>query len=200
MNHRVKNLFALASGVVMLSARSTQSVKELASAVNGASRRAGTRPVAHPAGLTADGGLTERTATLHDLLRTILSPYEIAGHRAPRLAIEGLIWHSAVAPSRPSRCSSTSSRPTRQSTEACRLRTARWPSSAASGRTWSISGGPNAVARRSTRSARSGASAASSSRRPWPSWAARFPARWDAPGLTIKLSAARDRCVAPPPV
>lgn len=90
MNHRVKNLFALAGGVVSLSARSTQSVKELTSVVNerlAALARAQSLTLAD---LAADGSLTERTATLHDLLRTILSPYETQDAAQPRLAIDGI--------------------------------------------------------------------------------------------------------------
>lgn len=90
MDHRVKNLFALAGGVVSLSARSTQSVRELVSAVNerlAALARAQSLTLPDRA---ADGSLTERTATLHDLLRTILSPYETRDAARPRLAIEGI--------------------------------------------------------------------------------------------------------------
>ncbi len=60
MDHRVKNLFAVASGVVALSARSAATPEELASAVR--DRLAAKR--------------IEQSTTLHALIRTILSPYE----------------------------------------------------------------------------------------------------------------------------
>jgi PAS domain S-box-containing protein len=90
MDHRVKNLFALAGGVVSLSARSAASAEELASAVRDrlialARAHALTLPV------TSEGGKRiEPSTTLHALIRTILSPYEgrTNGDRA-RVAISG---------------------------------------------------------------------------------------------------------------
>ena len=76
MDHRVKNLFALASGVVAISARSAATPDELASAVRDrlaalARAHALTLPV------TSEGGKRiEQSTTLHALIRTILSPYE----------------------------------------------------------------------------------------------------------------------------
>jgi PAS domain S-box-containing protein len=76
MDHRVKNLFALASGVVALSARTAASAEELSSAVRNrlialARAHALTLPV------TSEGGKRiEPSTTLHALIRTILSPYE----------------------------------------------------------------------------------------------------------------------------
>ena len=76
MDHRVKNLFALASGVVALSARTATSAEELSSAVRNrlialARAHALTLPV------TSEGGKRiEPSTTLHALIRTILSPYE----------------------------------------------------------------------------------------------------------------------------
>jgi PAS domain S-box-containing protein len=76
MDHRVKNLLALAGGVVALSARSASTPEELASVVRDrlmalARAQALTLPV------TSEGGQRiEPSTTLHTLIRTILSPYE----------------------------------------------------------------------------------------------------------------------------
>jgi PAS domain S-box-containing protein len=76
LDHRVKNLFALASGVVAISARSAATPDELASAVRD---RLGALARAHALTLpvTSGGGKRiEQSTTLHALIRTILSPYE----------------------------------------------------------------------------------------------------------------------------
>jgi PAS domain S-box-containing protein len=90
MDHRVKNLFALAGGVVTLSARSAVTPEELALAVRDrlmalARAHALTLPV------TSEGGKrTEQSTTLHALIRTILSPYEgQTDNDIARLAISG---------------------------------------------------------------------------------------------------------------
>jgi PAS domain S-box-containing protein len=76
MDHRVKNLFALAGGVVAISARAAATPEQLASAVRDrltalARAHALTLPV------TSEGGKRiEQSTTLHALIRTILSPYE----------------------------------------------------------------------------------------------------------------------------
>jgi PAS domain S-box-containing protein len=90
MDHRVKNLFALASGVVALSARSATTPEELSSAVR---ERLGALARAHALTLpvTSEGGRRiEPSTTLHALIRTILSPYEgrTDGDKA-RAAISG---------------------------------------------------------------------------------------------------------------
>lgn len=90
MDHRIKNLFALASGVVALSARSATTAEELSSAVRDrlvalARAHALTLPV------TSEGGRRiEQSTTLHVLIQTILSPYErrTNGDRA-RVTISG---------------------------------------------------------------------------------------------------------------
>jgi PAS domain S-box-containing protein len=91
MDHRVKNLFALAGSVVTLSARSTQSVQELASTVNerlAALARAHSLTLPDP---TAGDSISERTTTLHTLLRTILSPHDVrAKNPDTRFAIHGI--------------------------------------------------------------------------------------------------------------
>lgn len=90
MDHRVKNLFALASGVVALSARSAATPEELSSAVRDrlaalARAHALTLPV------TAEGGKRiEQSTTLHLLIQTILLPYEgRTDADRPRVAVSG---------------------------------------------------------------------------------------------------------------
>jgi PAS domain S-box-containing protein len=76
MDHRIKNLFALASGVVAISTPSAATPEELSSAVRNrlaalASAHALTLPV------TSEGSKRiEQSTTLHALIRKILSPYE----------------------------------------------------------------------------------------------------------------------------
>ena len=76
MDHRVKNLFALASGVIALSARSANSAEELSSNVRDrlsalAQAHALTLPL-----MTDEGRRVEQSTTLHALIHTILGPYE----------------------------------------------------------------------------------------------------------------------------
>jgi PAS domain S-box-containing protein len=76
MNHRIKNLFALASGVVTLSAQSAKTAPELAEMVR---HRLGALARAHALTLpeiTGTGTKIERSATLAALVRTVLSPYD----------------------------------------------------------------------------------------------------------------------------
>lgn len=74
MSHRVKNLFAVASGLVTLSARSARTPTEMAEALR---ERLGALALAH--GLTRSGLIAEdkggHGATLHSLVQTIFSPY-----------------------------------------------------------------------------------------------------------------------------
>lgn len=90
MHHRVKNLFALASSVVSLSARSARTPEELAHAV-----RARLAALARALDLTLvpeDGqeGPDERRIQLDALIRTIVSPYEeSAPGAASRITLEG---------------------------------------------------------------------------------------------------------------
>jgi PAS domain S-box-containing protein len=75
MNHRVKNLFALASSIVSLSARSAETPAELASAVRerlAALSRAHALTLSKPA---EDASHTPEAATLHALIGAIVSPY-----------------------------------------------------------------------------------------------------------------------------
>ena len=76
MAHRVKNLFAVSSGVVSLSARYAGSPGELATAIR---ERLGALSRAHALTLprAADQDLdATRPTTLHTLIRTIMLPYE----------------------------------------------------------------------------------------------------------------------------
>ena len=75
MNHRIKNLFALASGVVTLSARSAKSAPELAEMIRDrlGALCAGSRPDLPE--ITGTGAKIERSTTLAALVRTVLSPY-----------------------------------------------------------------------------------------------------------------------------
>ena len=80
MNHRIKNLFALASGVVTLSAHSAKTAPELAEIVG---NRLGALARAHALTLpeiTGTGTKIERSTTLAALLRAVLSPYVAAPH------------------------------------------------------------------------------------------------------------------------
>ena len=85
MNHRIKNVFALTSGIVNLSARSASSPAEVAATV---SERLATLSRAHALTMSAmvAGGEPAAT-TLHALIGAILAPYR-AGER-PRGAVRG---------------------------------------------------------------------------------------------------------------
>ena len=75
MNHRIKNLFSLASGVVTLSAHSANTTRELAELIR---ERLGALSRAHALTLpeiTGTGTKVERSTTLSALVRTVLSPY-----------------------------------------------------------------------------------------------------------------------------
>jgi PAS domain S-box-containing protein len=76
MDHRVKNLFALASSVVSLSAKRATTPRELATAV---SQRLGALAQAHALTVARTSQASDRieqATTLHTLLRTILAPYD----------------------------------------------------------------------------------------------------------------------------
>ena len=75
MSHRVKNLFAVTSGMVTLSARSARTPQELAASVQ---ERLGSLARAHELtrpGLTGSGHATIQDTTLHALIRAIFAPY-----------------------------------------------------------------------------------------------------------------------------
>jgi PAS domain S-box-containing protein len=82
MNHRVKNLFAVASGVVALSARSATTAKDLASIVQS---RLSALSRAHELILPRHAGDASRTVQLAELIKLLLAPYE---HGDGRIAIE----------------------------------------------------------------------------------------------------------------
>jgi two-component sensor histidine kinase len=88
MDHRIKNLFALANGVVSLSARSAGTARELAQTVSarlGALAKAQALTLATPSPERID-----QSAMLHALLRTILSPYDgETDGGSPRISIAG---------------------------------------------------------------------------------------------------------------
>ena len=88
MDHRIKNLFALASGVVSLSARSAATPKELAQTVTA---RLGALARAHALTLTTSSpDKAEQFTMLHALLGTILSPHDgKTDGGSPRISIEG---------------------------------------------------------------------------------------------------------------
>jgi PAS domain S-box-containing protein len=90
MDHRVKNLFALSSGVVALSARVAKTPGELSSAVQA---RLAALAKAHALtlrGTSGAGPRTEHSTTLHALIKTILSPYEgQTDNGKARVAISG---------------------------------------------------------------------------------------------------------------
>jgi PAS domain S-box-containing protein len=89
MSHRVKNLFALSSSIVSLSARSAHSTQELA---DSARERLGALARAHS--LTFAHGVVDSTtqpATLQSLIQTIVAPFDKAGGGEPsRIAVSGV--------------------------------------------------------------------------------------------------------------
>jgi PAS domain S-box-containing protein len=89
MNHRVKNLFAVSSGVVALSARSAKSIDALSSDVR---ERLAALARAHALTLTEasdEPARGEQATTLHALIATILSPYASSADPAERFTIRG---------------------------------------------------------------------------------------------------------------
>ena len=89
MNHRIKNLFSLASGVVTLSARSAETPEDLATAVR---ERLTALARAHDLTLPdlATGALKAQSVTnLHSLVATIVSPFEESGPGQGRVAVSG---------------------------------------------------------------------------------------------------------------
>jgi PAS domain S-box-containing protein len=99
MDHRIKNLFSLASAVVTLSARSAESPAELAASVRdrlGALARAHALTISVP----STAAPTEHPASLQALIKTIASPYEDrTTEERDRVAVAGadvLLSHSSV--------------------------------------------------------------------------------------------------------
>ena len=76
MEHRIKNLFALASGIVSFSGRSAKNVQDLVGSVR---ERLSALARAHALTLSSgriDDAQGARPTTLHSLVRTILAPHE----------------------------------------------------------------------------------------------------------------------------
>ena len=89
MNHRVKNLFTLASSLVTLSARSAATPAELAASVAArleALSRAHALTIPPVSGETVE---TEQATTLHALIRTLVAPFE-NDPGSSRVRIKGL--------------------------------------------------------------------------------------------------------------
>jgi PAS domain S-box-containing protein len=90
MDHRVKNLFALASSVVTLSARSVNKTEDLVTAVRA---RLGALSRAHALTLTkiSDAAcFSEQPTTMHALIRTIVLPFDMpAEAEGSRVSITG---------------------------------------------------------------------------------------------------------------
>ena len=89
MDHRIKNLFALASGVVALSARSSNTPQEMSSAVR---NRLAALARAHELTLpkiSESGQRSEEPTTLHALIQTIVLPYEGRENESARVNITG---------------------------------------------------------------------------------------------------------------
>ncbi|WP_297297266.1 PAS domain S-box protein [uncultured Methylovirgula sp.] len=89
INHRVKNLFSVASGMLSVSARSAATPSELAAAVRGRlTAMARAQELILP---DLSGDLTSgiKTATFAELARAILSPFEDARAGTKRVQIEG---------------------------------------------------------------------------------------------------------------
>ena len=84
MNHRVKNLFALASAVIGLSARSAGTAQELAD-----SARERVAALARAHALTfAHGEPSPQETTLRSLIRAIVAPFDEPG--SPRIVVTGV--------------------------------------------------------------------------------------------------------------
>jgi two-component sensor histidine kinase len=89
MDHRVKNLFALAGSVVLLSARSASTVADLVSTV---SSRLSALAQAHSLTIPLAPDATSEsraTTTLHALIRMILAPYDDGGDNGSRADVTG---------------------------------------------------------------------------------------------------------------
>ncbi|HEV2363203.1 MAG TPA: PAS domain S-box protein [Caulobacteraceae bacterium] len=87
MNHRIKNLLALASGVVALSARSADTAEELASAVR---QRLAALAAAQTLTLPkVDGEIDAQPTSLHALIGAIAQPFEDRPGGAARVRISG---------------------------------------------------------------------------------------------------------------
>ena len=76
MDHRVKNLFTLASGVVALSAKSAATPAELASAVTSRLEALARAHALTIQALSEEDGVTQQATTLHALIHAITAPFD----------------------------------------------------------------------------------------------------------------------------
>jgi PAS domain S-box-containing protein len=88
MNHRVKNVFQLASGVVSLSARTAETPKQLAAAVQQRLAALGRAHALTLTGFTASEAGSDQPTTLHALIRAIVLPY-VDDQKDHRIALAG---------------------------------------------------------------------------------------------------------------
>src|SRR3546814_18408729 len=91
MNHRIKNLLTLSSGLVSLSARYAETPAELASAVQERLQALARAQEMILPDTAADAiGVADRGTTLRALLATVVAPLEDPLHKAPsRIEIRG---------------------------------------------------------------------------------------------------------------
>ena len=104
MDHRVKNLFALAGGLVNLSARGAASVPDLVSDIQG---KFVALSRAHSLTLSAAETNSHQITTLHTLIAEVTEPYRMRGRRTPdcRIRLGYSAWaqrgyEHCLAPSR----------------------------------------------------------------------------------------------------
>jgi PAS domain S-box-containing protein len=89
MNHRIKNLFALASSIISLSARDAESPQDLKTK---ATERLTALARVHSLTLARHGqtdAAVSMPTTLHALIRAMLAPYEAGSKAARRITISG---------------------------------------------------------------------------------------------------------------
>jgi PAS domain S-box-containing protein len=98
MNHRVKNVFQLASGLVSLSARAAETPRQLAAAVQERLAALGRAHALTLTGFTASEAGSDQPTTLDALVRAIVSPYvdDDKDHRIALAGTEVAIAGSAV--------------------------------------------------------------------------------------------------------
>lgn len=89
MNHRIKNLFTLASGIVRLSCDRAETATQLAEIV---SARLEALARAHALTTGAALGEADRQVTLHGLVRAILAPYDPMEPSSERVKLTGVDW------------------------------------------------------------------------------------------------------------
>ena len=171
MSHRLKNLFAVASALTSIAARSATTTTEMARDLQ---QRLAALGRAHNCVQPAAIEMEDREQLLGGLFAVLLAPYAEDRSGRNRVYVLCQPFVSARARSRPSLSWCTSWRPIRSNTARSRRPTARSASLASCKVTTSTSFGPNALGRLWQPLADRRASAASSSPRAW-------PASWEAP-------------------